>query len=350
VNLIGEHTDYNEGFVLPLAIPQRMTVALRARDDQRVEVRSQDMSPPEAGYSLGAEARAGAWIDYVQGTTWALREAGHALRGFDAVVTSEVPVGSGLSSSAALEVALIRGLRELFGLPVDDAALVRLAHRAETAFVGVPVGVLDQMACTYAREDTALFVDTRSLQTASVPLPASVAIAVIDSGQRHEHASGGYRERRAECEEAARRLEVRALRDCGPGDLARIAALPAPLDRRARHVVTEDERVLGAVEALRAGDVGRLGALMDASHASQRDDYACSTPEIDRLVEVARDVPGVRGARLTGGGFGGAVVLLVDAEAAGQAAREAVRRAGDVAGLRPAVLVPRRCIGSSSPQ
>ncbi len=342
VNLIGEHTDYNEGYVLPLAIPQRTEVVLRERPGERVEVRSDAMDPVSDAYELGREAKTGRWADYVQGVTWALREAGHPARGFAATIRSEVPVGSGLSSSAALEVALLRGLRDLFGLPFDDAALVKLAHRAETGFVGVPVGVLDQMACTFAREDTALFIDTRTLETEGVPLPASVAIAVLDSGQRHEHASGDYRQRRSECEEAARRLGVRALRDLGLGDLGAVmAALPGPYDLRARHVITENDRVLQAVAALRGGDVARLGALLDASHASQRDDYACSTPGIDRLVELARAVPGVRGARMTGGGWGGSIVLLTDRGAAREAAREVVKRAGGLPDLAPRVLVPR---------
>ena len=239
-----------------------------------------------------------------------LARAGHAIAGFDVGVDSEVPIGSGLSSSAALEVALLRGLRELFRIAIDDVAIARLGQRAENDLVGAPVGIMDQMAASLADEGSALFLDTRTLAFERVPLSAGAEVLVIDSGIRHRHSAGEYRTRRAECDRAAELLGVPQLRDLAEADLGRAASLPPTLFRRVRHVVTENARVLQALAALRAGDAVRLGPLMDASHLSMRDDFEISLPEIDRLVELARAEPGVLGARMTGGGFGGAIVAL----------------------------------------
>ena len=310
VNLIGEHTDYNGGFVLPMAIPQRTLVALARRDDGAVRCASLQMDAGIAELRLGEETRSGTWTDFVAGVTQALARAGHAIAGFDVGVDSEVPIGSGLSSSAALEVALLRGLRELFRIAIDDVAIARLGQRAENDLVGAPVGIMDQMAASLADEGSALFLDTRTLAFERVPLPADVEVLVIDSGIRHRHSAGEYRTRRAECDRAAELLGVPQLRDLAEADLGRAASLPPTLFRRVRHVVTENARVLQALAALRAGDAVRLGPLMDASHLSMRDDFEISLPEIDRLVELARAEPGVLGARMTGGGFGGAIVAL----------------------------------------
>jgi galactokinase len=294
---------------------------------------------PEA-FTLGAERPGRGWLDYVQGVTDALRRAGHALGGFDVRIASEVPLGSGLSSSAALEVSLLRALRAGFGLSLDDVALARVGQRAEAEFVGAPVGIMDQLASSLADARSALFVDTRSLAIEKLPLPPDVEPVVVSSGVAHRHAAGDYRVRRAECERAAAALGVPQLRDATEADLPRALALPEPLGRRVRHVVTEDARVLAAVEALRAGDSRRLGAIFDASHASQRDDYEVSIPEIERLVAIARADPDVLGARLTGGGFGGSIVALARAgRGAAAAARIAARY--DAAGEeRARVLVP----------
>ena len=331
VNLIGEHTDYSEGYVLPAAIPRRTTVEVAPRDDRRVCVASLALDPAAAAraeYQLDGERRAGTWLDYVQGVTSVLAAAGHGgrLGGVDVRITSTVPLGAGLSSSASLEVAVLRALRALFALPIDDVALALLGQRVETEFVGAPVGVMDQMAASLADSGSALFLDTRSLAHEKVPLPAAADLVVINSGVTHSHATGAYRTRRAECESAAAALAVRVLRDAGLDDLPRIARLPAPLDRRARHVVTENARVLDAVAALRAGDLAALGALLAAGHASLRDDFEVSVAEIDLLVELAAQTPGVLGARLTGGGFGGSIVVLAQRERA-QAAGEAIAAA-----------------------
>jgi galactokinase len=342
VNLIGEHTDYNGGFVLPMAIPQETRVELSPREDRTVRAFSADL--PARGvetYALGAEARGGGWLDYVQGVTDVLRRDGHALRGFDLRIASAVPVGSGLSSSAALEVGLLRALRTAFGLALDDVRLALAGQRAEAEFVGAPVGVMDQMASSLADARSALFLDTRSLAHERLPLPDSVEVVVISSGVSHSHAGGDYRVRRAECERAAGLLGVPQLRDLPADDLSRAAALPEPLGRRVRHVVEENARVLAAVAALRAGDAARLGVLFDASHASQRDLYEVSVPEIDLLVELARAEEAVLGARLTGGGFGGSIVALARAGAASGVARRVADAYARRAGRSPAVLVPQ---------
>ena len=341
VNLIGEHTDYNGGFVLPTAIPQKTTARLARRADPRVRAWSGDF--PQLGvleFELGDETPRRLWVDYVAGVTQALARGGHRLRGFDLVVESEVPVGGGLSSSAALEVSVLRALRTAFALAVDDVELARTGQRAENDFVGAPVGIMDQMASSLADPETALFLDTRSLAFERIPIPPSAGIIVIDSGIEHSHAGGEYRTRRAECEEAARALGVRQLRDADSADLARLAALPPTLARRARHVITEDARVLLAVQALRAADLPRLGALLDASHASLRDDFEVSTPEIDHLVAIARRQPGVAGARLTGGGFGGSVLALASRELARDAADRTVQEYGDEGHARAKRILP----------
>ena len=340
VNLIGEHTDYNGGFVLPMAIPQRTYVELRKSDGRQVIARSAEMKEP-AEFTLGEESRRGGWVDYVQGVTWVLARRGFSPPGgCELRIRSEVPPGAGLSSSAALCVALLRAFREAFSLGIDDVRVALLAQEVETGFVGAPVGVMDQMASSLADASTALFLDTRSLTHARIPIPAGASVLVIDSGIRHSHATGDYRTRRAECEEAARLLGVRQLRDLSVDAIDRIGRLPKPFANRARHVVTEDDRVLQAVAALRTGDLQRVGGLFDASHASMRDDFEVSLPEIDRLAEIARRTPGVYGARLTGGGFGGSVVALAGVRNARDTGfrivQEAVR-----AGLRPSLLVPQ---------
>jgi galactokinase len=340
VNLIGEHTDYNGGFVLPVAIPQRTRVELVARGDRRVRVWSAQYpgaSPIE--YALGEEVREGSWADYVKGMTRVLAEHG-AIGGFDARIESDVPVGSGLSSSAALEIAIGRAIRVRFSLALDDVTLALMGRRAENEFVGAPVGIMDQMACSLATTDAALFLDTRTLEYSHVAIPEGAALIVIGSGVTHSHASGDYATRRRECADAARLLGVDQLRDVTTADLGRVNALPQPLNRRARHVVTEDARVLEAVEALRADDLTRAGRLFAESHVSMRDDFAVSVPPVDTLVNIAMSVEGVYGARLTGGGFGGAIVALSMAGRARSAAVEIVRRYETAGNSGGCVLVP----------
>jgi galactokinase len=342
VNLIGEHTDYNEGFVLPTSIPQSTVAAIAPRGDRTVRAWSAELSAGAAleAFVLGEERSGRGWLDYVQGLTQAVAGAGHTIGGFDLALRSTVPLGSGLSSSAALEVAVLRALRRLFALDLDDVMLARLGQRAENQFVGAPVGIMDQMASSLASPGVALFIDTRSLAYEPAHLPRGTELAVINSGVAHNHAAGDYRTRRVECERAAVLLGVRALRDVGVAEIDRVMRLPDPLNRRARHVVTEDQRVLDAMAAIAAGDSSRLGALFNASHASERDDFEVSVPEVDLLVSLAQAEAGVFGARLTGGGFGGSIVALVrDGKASAVAARvveEYARRTGRQA----TVLVP----------
>ena len=261
-------------------------------------------------FELGGEKPQHSWVDYVQGVTWAIQESSRKVAGFDLVVTSSVPIGKGLSSSASLEVAVARALKDAFHLELTDLEIAILCHRAETVFVGAPVGLMDQMVCSLGDRQHALFLDTATLAVEKIPLSRRAEIAVIDSGLSHAHASGEYRIRRCECDDASTRMKVRWLRDLSVDDLSRLSGLPPPLDRRARHVVTENARVLAAADALRRGDPVTLGALFLESHASMRDDFEISTPEIDRLVEIAAGDANVFGARMTGGGFGGAVIIL----------------------------------------
>jgi galactokinase len=342
VNLIGEHTDYNGGYVLPSPIPQAAVAGVRRAPASRVRAWSRELSEPGSAleFEVGAERAGRGWLDYVQGVTFALSRAGYSVSGFDLWLASDVPLGSGLSSSAALEVAVLRALRQLFALDLDDVRLAEIGRAVETDFVGVPIGIMDQMAASLARPGEALLVDTRTLETTPVALPDDVELAVINSGVAHSHVLGDYRTRRAECERAAALLGVAELRDVGIADLPRIAELPSPLDRRARHVVTENQRVLDAVTAARRGDAAALGALFTASHLSQRDDYQCSAPEVDLLVDLALDEASVLGARLTGGGFGGSIVALVRKGSAAGAATNIVERFAAVQGYRPAVLIP----------
>ena len=340
VNLIGEHTDYNGGFVLPAAIPLETRVELSPAAGRRVRVWSaQFPDDPPITFNLGAEVRTGDWADYVRGMTWSLASAG-SLEGFDARIESRVPVGGGLSSSAALEVALGRALRTAFALRLDDIALAVAARRAETDFVGAPVGIMDQMACSLATTTAALLIDTRTLAHRTVPLPPDAALIVIDSGVTHHHAGGEYRTRRDECARAAAALGVVELRDVDVADLDRVSRLPEPLNRRARHVITENARVQETVTSLASGDLNNVGRLFLESHASMRDDFEVSVPPVDALVECAARAPGVYGARLTGGGFGGAIVALADRWHAAEAASSVLREFNSTKGSSARLIIP----------
>uniref|UniRef100_A0A7C2C0E7 Galactokinase n=2 Tax=Thermus islandicus TaxID=540988 RepID=A0A7C2C0E7_9DEIN len=305
VNLLGEHTDYQEGYVLPCPIPY-LTQVEAARAEGRVEAYSETLKELRAR-PLGSPPQ-GDFLDYLLGVVWALGEAGHPVEGARFYVRSDLPLGAGLSSSAALEVAAARALRALYRLPLSDLELALLAQRAEAEYVGVRCGLMDQMASSLGRVGQALFLDTRTLAYENLPLPPGTRVAVLDLGLKRRLAEGAYNQRREEALEAARRLGVRALRDVA--DLCLVESLPAPLDRRARHIVGENLRVLRGVEALRRGDARAFGELMTQSHRSLSRDYEVSLPELDALVEEALKA-GAFGAKLTGAGFGGAVVALV---------------------------------------
>jgi galactokinase len=347
VNLIGEHTDYNGGWVLPTAIPQRTVASLTPRADDRVTIEAghdpKSGANRRAEYVLGQETSGRDWTDYVQGVTFVLRQAGHPLTGFDLRISSDVPEGSGLSSSAALEIAVLKAIRASQSLDISDVEIARLGQRVENDFVGARVGIMDQMACSFARAGEALFLDTLELKHRNVRIPVDrVELVVINSGVRHSLAAGGgYNQRRAECEMACEKLGVTSLRELSIADLARTEKLPEPFRRRAKHVITENARVHDAVAALESGDFIRLGKLFDESHASMRDDYEVSVPEIDRLVEAARGVSGVYGARLTGGGFGGSIVALVPAGSGKRAGVEILAKYREEAPGFGTLLVPQ---------
>ena len=267
-----------------------------------------------------------------------LKREGAAIRGFDAEITSDLPVGAGLGSSAAFAIALLRSLSKLFDLALDDAATARLAHAAETEFAGARAGMLDQLASVYGRAKDALLIDMRDHATQVIALPSTIELAVIDSGTRHEHATGGYNRRRAECEDACLHLGIASLRDIDGSPLDELLErLPAPLDRRVRHVVTENGRVRRAVDAVRARDDVELGQLLNASHRSLRDDYEVSTPELDELTGLAIGA-GALGARMVGGGFGGSIIALTRRGRGHDLAAEALARYRD--GGRLVAVVP----------
>jgi len=336
VNLIGEHTDYNDGFVFPFAIDLGTVAAAARRNDGRLRCWSLDED--EAGDVSIAELAPGrveGWTAYPQGMAWALREEGVELIGADVVVATTLPQGSGLSSSAALECAAGLALAELAGAALPPRVLALVAQRAESEVVGVPSGAMDQLAAMLGREGHAIFIDTRSLDIEAVPLAVSAAgltLLVLDTNIPRRLAEGAYGERRRQCEHAAHLLGVPSLRDATPEVVdARAGDLGDVLHRRARHVTTENGRVLEAVAALRAHDFGRLGELLGASHRSLRDDYEVSAPVLDVAVDAAIDA-GAVAARMTGAGFGGCALALVPVDRA-HAVEAAVADAFAAAGL-----------------
>ena len=308
-NLMGEHTDYNDGLVLPVPLADRTAIAVARHGDPGMVDAVSDTLGVRVQANLEA-GRRGDWLDYVLGCVQGLTDRGEAVTGLRLAVAGSVALGAGISSSAALEVSTLRALRTLLGLDLSDRTLALLGQQAERDFVGMPCGIMDQMVSAKGLPGHALFLDTRDLSMRTIPLPAGVRLAVVHSGVSHKLVDGGYESRVRECRAACRFLGVDSLRDLGRDDLARIEGLEAPLDRRARHVITENDRVEAAAAALVGGDVDRLGQLMLDSHASQRDDYAVSVPEVDRLQKAAMDA-GAIGARLTGGGFGGSIIAAV---------------------------------------
>ncbi|MBG1241941.1 galactokinase [Nostoc sp. NZL] len=332
VNLLGEHTDYNDGFVLPTAIPQCTTIQLGFSSDSQHHFYSENLN--EQVTILDINHTPSGFASYIFGCIEVLQKAGYTIPPLCVYVKSSVPMGSGLSSSAALEVAMLRALRQLFNLPIDDVEIAQFAQQAEIHYAGVQCGIMDQMASSLADTEHILFLDTRTLERRVMPLPEKAEILVIDSGVPRTLASSGYNQRRAECEEAARSLGVKALRDIIDAEVTE--KLPEPLRRRARHVVTENNRVL---EVLQGVTSERFGELMNASHASLRDDYEVSVPALDTLVEILQKTEGVFGARLTGAGFGGASVALVTSGESKRIATHVLEQYNQ-AGYNGKILVP----------
>jgi galactokinase len=336
VNLIGDHTDYNDGFVLPMAID--LECRARGFAAERVRVRSRGAAADLAADGSDDPASATpSWGRYVAGVVRALAERGRPPAGIDVDVESTVPAGSGLSSSAALEVSLALALAAAGGMSLEPRELARACQRAEQAATGVPSGIMDQLTSVCGRAGHALLIDCRTLESRYVPVPESLAFVVVHSGLPRELRGTAYAERRAECERDARALGVASLRDATTEQVA---------DRpRARHVVSENERTLAAADALEAGDAATLGRLMDGSHASLRDDFEVSTPELDLLTSCLRDA-GALGARLTGAGFGGCVVAVADVHDAPRVAREGAAAYAARSGREPTTWLPRAADGA----
>jgi len=335
VNLIGEHVDYNDGFVLPMAIERHVHLRVLPRADRLIVLRTR-REPGETTLDLATPLvpRPGHWSTYVAGVIEGFRRQGFDPPGFEAEVTATLPAGGGLSSSAALEVATATALETLVGRELGGERKALLCQAAEHEFAGVPCGIMDQFAVCFGRPGHALCLDCRSRAIVPVPIGGGVRVLVMNSGVRHALADGEYGRRRAECAEAARSLGVASLRDFAPADLESAARrLPAPLLARARHVVGEIARVPAFIGAIAACDWETAGWLLGESHRSLSVDYAVSCPELDLLVELSRRVPGIVGCRMTGGGFGGCVVALVEeerADAAGRGLHDAYARAAGI--------------------
>ncbi|MCQ3937885.1 MAG: galactokinase [Chloroflexi bacterium] len=348
VNLIGEHTDYNDGFVLPMAIDRAVWLALRPRDDEQVRLFSLDLGA-ESGFLLTSLARGSGWIEYPKGVAHQLMEAGYSLRGFDAVMTGDIPRGAGLSSSAAVELATARAFAAISNIEWDATKMAKLAQKAENEWVGVNCGIMDQMASAACREGHALFLDCRSLETRHIPLPRGISIVILDTSTRRGLVDSAYNERRSQCEEAAKWFGVEALRDVSVEDLGKWgleSGLSEVAFKRARHIVTENARVLEAIDAMEKGDVKRLGGLFNASHNSLRDDFEVTNDALNLMVECAREQEGCYGARMTGAGFGGCAAALVredQAEAFTQAVSAAYRQRS---GLEAGVYVCKASAGA----
>jgi len=320
VNLIGEHTDYNDGFVLPMAIDRDVTIVGRHRNDRIVRLHSANFDN-SIEFSLDniEKLDRNTWSNYNRGVADVLQKDGHTLNGFDGVVHGNVPIASGLSSSAATEMATMMAFSAATpALKLDGVTMARLSQRAENQFVGVNCGIMDQFISSLGKKDHALFIDCRSLEYQLAPMMQGVTVLVVDTNASRSLAASAYNERRAQCEEASRIFGVKALRDVSVETFERRQGeLPDLIAKRASHIVYENQRVLDAVEALRANDVVRFGQLMNQSHDSLRDLYAVSSKELDAVVDIAREMRGVHGARMTGAGFGGCAIALVNNEQAG---------------------------------
>jgi galactokinase len=347
VNLIGEHTDYNDGFVMPLAIDRAVWIALRPATARRVKAFSMDFNG-WGEFSLDAFDRGqDGWLEYIKGMAWTLREDGHAVSGWEGVVAGDVPLGAGLSSSAALEMAAGRAFAAVSSVPWDAKRMALAAQRAENKWVGVNCGIMDQLISGVGQAGHAVLIDCRSLATRPVPLPAGTAVVVLDTGTRRELVTSAYNERRAQCEAASRAFGVKVLRDVTVERFTSECGSLDPLARmRARHVITENDRTERAADAMAAGHATLLGQLMNESHESLKDDFAVSSPALDTMVAAAREV-GCFGARMTGAGFGGCAVALVSADDATRFVDRTAALYTQRTSITPAVYVCQASDGAS---
>jgi galactokinase len=339
VNLIGEHTDYNDGFVLPMAINRAAWIALRPRTDQRVIVHSLEFND-STKFDLTDLQKGAGWSEYLKGTAWALRESGYTLHGWEGVVAGDVPIGAGLSSSAALELATARTFAAISNFAWDAATMAKVCQRAENEWVGMNCGIMDQMISAAGKADHALLIDCRSLDTDLVPLPPGTVIVILDTSTRRGLVDSAYNERREQCEAVAKFFNVPALRDV---NLEQFEAQADQLDdlimRRARHVITENDRTVQAKNAMVQGDAAELGRLMDASHVSMRDDFEISSDALNAIVVAAQQHTACFGARMTGGGFAGCAVALVQTDAAQDFATSVAASYEQSTGLTPNIYI-----------
>jgi galactokinase len=344
VNLVGDHTDYNGGLAMPTAISQAVYIASRLRNDRTVDVAT-GSDPDRATFHLDALDRTWTgWVSYLQGVAYEMLGAGHELQGWDGLVASDLPVGAGLSSSAALELAVARTFVELAGEPWNPRAIAHLCQRAENGWVGVKSGLLDQFSSALGVEGKMMLIDFLTLDVTYVPVPEPAGILILDTGTRRELVDSEYNVRRHECAEILAKLDLDSMRGVEEHQLAEFDPV---LRRRARHLINENHAVAGVAAAFRSGDLAAAGDFLSASHRSLRDDYEVSSAELDAMVDAASVVEGVFGARMTGGGFGGSVVALVDGEAAASIGAEAVARYQSATGLTGNLLIVRPAGGTS---
>lgn len=348
VNIIGEHTDYNDGFVLPMAIDRAVWLAVRPRADRRVFLTSLEQDQP-TDFSLDDIKHTNSgWSEYVKGMAHTLQEAGYDLQGFEGVLSSNVPVGSGLSSSAALEMGVACVLATISGFDFNGTQMALLGQKTENEWMGANTGIMDQTISANGHAGYALLIDCRDLAMKAIPLPQNTVILVMDTMTRHSHTESGYNERRASCEKAAAYFGVTHLRDV---NLDQFRTLSFGLDdvtmRRARHIITENERVLEAVAAMENSDAVTLGILMNASHASMRDDFEITNDALDIMATLAQKLPGCYGARMTGGGFGGCAVALVQADQAQNIAFTIAQEYAAQTGLKPDIFATSAAAGTA---
>ena len=348
VNLIGEHTDYNEGFVLPMAINHAVWIALRPRTDAQVHLHSLDFNET-ISYSSNLQLQPGKnWVDYIKGTSWALKQQGYALHGWEGVMAGDVPIGAGLSSSAAVEMAVARAFASVSGWEWEPTRMAQACQQADRHWVGIQSGIMDQMVSAAATKGHALKLDCRSLAMEHIPLPSDLLIAVMDTSTRRKLVESAYDQRVKECQAAANFFGKVSLRDVDAKNFyQRIGELDKLLARRARHIITENRRVLEFVDAIRNGHLQELGQILNASHASLRDDYEVSSPELNQIVESALQAPGCLGARMTGAGFGGCAVALVQAGKASEFTSNVSETYQEKSGLTPKVYICTAEAGAS---
>jgi galactokinase len=346
VNLIGEHTDYNDGFVLPMAIDRAVWIALSPRADSQVRIRSLDLEVDSA-FELHSLTKGDGWLEYIKGVANELQKAGHELRGFDAVMTGDVPRGAGLSSSAAVELATARAFAAASGFAWDAAQMAKISQKAENEWVGMKCGIMDQMASAASKEGFALFLDCRTLEYQHAPLPKNTSVVILDTSTRRGLVDSAYNERRSQCEEAARWFGVKALRDVSVDEFEKSSGLSEVVMKRARHIITENARVLEAVNVLKEGNVKRLGELFNASHNSLRDDFEVTNEALNQIVECAQEQSSCYGARMTGAGFGGCAVALVQEENASDFTNAVSAAYKQKSGLDASVYVCKASAGAS---